>query len=140
MTESLTRHQIRIKAFQMLFALNANPDADQEQLYQQLLSSNDIDVVAVPDYLRELVEGVLADQTALDAKISQYLMSGWTLGRIAKTDLIILQIAFFELDHEHDIPRRAVVNEALELAKQFSDDRSRRFVNGVLSHELDKNN
>ncbi len=79
----------------MLFALNANPDADQEQLYQQLLSSNDIDVVAVPDYLRELVEGVLADQTALDAKISQYLMSGWTLGRIAKTDLIILQIAFF---------------------------------------------
>lgn len=137
MTEALTRHQIRIRAFQMLFALNANPEADQEQLYQQLLTENDVDQVAVPEYLRELVEGVLAEQASLDDQISQYLMSGWTLTRIAKTDLIILRIAFFELGHEKDIPKRAVVNEALELAKQFSDDRSRRFVNGVLSHQLE---
>ena len=137
MTESLTRHEIRIRAFQMLFALNANPEADHDDLYQQLVGGDSDAPVEVPAYLWHLVEGVLAEQAQLDEQISQYLMSGWTLGRIAKTDLIILRIAFYELAHEKDIPKAAVVNEALQLAKQFSDDRSRRFVNGVLSHELE---
>lgn len=123
----------------MLFALNANPDTDQDTLYQQLLADNSETPVEVPAYLKELVNGVLVKQTELDNRISSYLMSGWTLSRIAKTDLIILRIAFYELGTKNEIPERAVVNEALELAKEFSDDRSRRFINGVLSQELETN-
>lgn len=137
MTEDLTRHQIRTTAFQTLFAMNANPEADKQVLYQQLLGESDSDAIVIPDYLDQLVDGVLSNQNDLDQQISQYLTSGWTLPRIAKTDLVILRIAFFELDHQTDIPKAVVINEALELAKQFSDDRSRRFVNGVLSHEVE---
>ncbi|MFC6275063.1 transcription antitermination factor NusB [Levilactobacillus tangyuanensis] len=134
---ALTRHQIRERAFQMLFALNANPDADHDALYQRVLTDDTTQVVPVPAYLDTLVTGVLTNQTELDAQIEQYLSTGWQLKRIAKTDLVILRLAFYEIDHVDDVPDRVAVNEALELAKNFSDDRSRRFINGVLAHTLD---
>lgn len=117
--------------------MNANPEADRQVIYQQLLSDEDGETAVVPAYLEKLVAGVLEKQTELDDQIKKYLTTGWTLQRIAKTDLVILRIAFYELDYQSDIPKRVAVNEALELAKQFSDDRSRRFINGVLSHEIE---
>ncbi|HJE86347.1 transcription antitermination factor NusB [Levilactobacillus brevis] len=133
---TLTRHQIRERAFQMLFALNANPEADQDALYQRVLTDDPNQTVPVPAYLTTLVQGVLANQAELDAQIDQYLSTGWQLKRIAKTDLVIMRIAFFEVEHVEEVPNRVAVNEALELAKNFSDDRSRRFINGVLAHTL----
>lgn len=121
----------------MLFALNANADADQDALYQRVLTDDPAQVVPVPDYLHTLVAGVLAHQDDLDAQIARYLSAGWQLQRIAKTDLVILRLAFFEIEHVAAVPNRVAVNEALELAKNFSDDRSRRFINGVLAHTLD---
>ncbi|WP_125582859.1 transcription antitermination factor NusB [Levilactobacillus cerevisiae] len=135
---TLTRHQIRERAFQMLFALNANPDADHDALYQRVLTDDPDQTVPVPDYLQQLVTGVLANQADLDAKIDQYLSTGWQLKRIAKTDLVIMRIAFYEIDYVEEVPNRVAVNEALELAKNFSDDQSRRFINGVLAHTLDE--
>ncbi|WP_125546161.1 MULTISPECIES: transcription antitermination factor NusB [Levilactobacillus] len=134
---TLTRHQIRERAFQMLFALNANPEADHDALYQRVLTDDPNQIVPVPEYLSTLVNGVLQYQTELDAQIDQYLSTGWQLKRIAKTDLVIMRLAFFEIDHVDEVPDRVAVNEALELAKMFSDDRSRRFINGVLAHTLD---
>ncbi len=121
----------------MLFALNANPDADHDALYQRVLTDDPDQTVPVPDYFQKLVTGVLANQADLDAKIDQYLSTGWQLKRIAKTDLVIMRIAFYEIDYVEEVPNRVAVNEALELAKNFSDDRSRRFINGVLAHTLD---
>lgn len=137
MTEELTRHQIRVRAFQTLFAMNANPEADKQVIYRQLLTDSDDEPVTVPPYLDQLVSGVLTNQAQLDDLIKKYLTTGWTLPRIAKTDLVILRLAFYELEYQPDIPKRVAVNEALELSKQFSDDRSRRFINGVLSHEIE---
>jgi len=121
----------------MLFALNANPDADHDALFQRVLTDDPNQLVPVPDYLQTLVDGVLASQSDLDTQIDQYLSTGWQLKRIAKTDLVILRLAFYEIDDVEEVPNRVAVNEALELAKKFSDDRSRRFINGVLAHTLD---
>ncbi|ETY74521.1 transcription antitermination factor NusB [Lactiplantibacillus fabifermentans] len=129
---SLTRHEIREKAFQALFALNANPEADENELYQQLLNPDETAEVEIPSYLSTLVTGVLEHQTELDEMIQPYLSSTWSLDRLAKTDLIILRIAFYELNYVDDVPSKVAVNEAIELAKAFSDDRSRKFVSGVL--------
>lgn len=51
-------------------------------------------------------------------------------------DLIILRIAIFEMKYIEDVPFAVALNEAIELAKTFSDDQSRKFVNGVLSNVL----
>ena len=112
--------------------MNANPDADENQLFQQLLNPEETDAVEIPAYLSTLVTGVREHQVELDAQIQPYLSQKWSLDRLAKTDLIILRIAFFELQFVDDVPTKVAVNEAIELTKAFSDDRSRKFVSGVL--------
>ncbi len=63
------RHEIREAAFQSLFALNANPEADHAAVYADVLAPGE----EVPDYLMELVDGVLAHQAELDEAISAKL-------------------------------------------------------------------
>lgn len=131
---AVTRHKIRELAFQTLFAIAANPDVDQINLMHSLLAINED--AALPAYLETLVQGVCAKQAALDDLIAQHLNQHWSLARLAKTDVTILRIALFEILEVENVPGKVAVNEALELAKKYSDDRSRRFINGVLSAVL----
>ncbi|HIX35121.1 MAG TPA: transcription antitermination factor NusB [Candidatus Limosilactobacillus merdigallinarum] len=128
---SFSRHTIRVAAFQALFALIATPDEDREQLYRQLLKLDANE--EVPAYLEELVNGVLDHQDEIDQTISQYLEPGWTVERLERPNLVILRLALYELQFEK-LPVAVAINEALQLAKSFSDDKSRRFINGVLGH------
>ncbi|WP_461239384.1 transcription antitermination factor NusB [Paucilactobacillus sp. N302-9] len=125
---SLNRHQIRELAFQYLFAKDANTDNDQD-LINQLLEDT-----PVPPYFTTLIEGVDSHQTEIDDQITKFLADGWSLNRLAKTDLIILRIAFFEIQFVDDTPDKVAIDEALELTKTFSDEKSRKFVNGILGH------
>lgn len=130
---NLTRHRIREIAFQTLFAMNANHQINALQLFKVLIKGHDENY---PEYLTQLVSGVRHHKKELDDQISRYLKSDWSINRIAKTDLIILQIAFYEIDDVETVPNKVAVNEALQLAKEYSDDRSKRFINGVLSNEF----
>nr|WP_057768805.1 transcription antitermination factor NusB [Lactobacillus selangorensis] len=134
----MNRHQIRAAAFQTLFMLNANSDAELPLAYQQVLQlmAQSDDEQPVPAYLEQLVTGVQAQQAQLDEIITAHLKKGWSLQRLSQTDLIILRIALYEMKNVADVPQKASVNEAIELAKQFSDDKSRRFINGLLSQVL----
>ena len=128
---SLSRHDIRKIAFQTLFALGSNSDANSEDIYQELLGedNNDSDL----SYLNELVDGVLDHQSEIDMEITKYLRKNWNIGRLNKTDLIILRIAIFEIKYS-DVASKIAVNEAVELAKEFSDDKSYKFVNAILQN------
>lgn len=126
----MNRHQIRKSAFQTLFAQLANDDAYIAELYTEVLAIDHEN--EVPEYLITLVEGVNEHREELNEQIQSLLSSKWTVKRIAKSDLIILQIALFELQFVDDIPSAVVINEALELAESFSDDTSKKFINGVL--------
>ncbi|KRN59119.1 transcription antitermination factor NusB [Limosilactobacillus secaliphilus] len=128
---SFSRHTIRIAAFQTLFALVATPDEDRDQLYRQLLKLGPNE--DVPAYLEELVDGVLDHQDEIDQTIAHYLSTGWTIDRLERPNLVILRLALYELQYEK-LPVAVAINEALQLAKSFSDDKSRRFINGVLGH------
>ncbi len=130
----ISRHRMRVIAFQILFALNANPDTDVDHLYSELLGDEEV----VPEYLEQLVNGVREHQDELDQTITAYLKQGWSLNRLSKTDLVILRLALYEIKFEK-LPAKVAVNEAIELAKQFSDDTSRRFINGLLSKLIDSN-
>lgn len=126
----MNRHQIRKSAFQTLFAELANEDADIAELYKEVLAiEHEKDI---PDYLVTLVEGVNNHRDSLNEQIQSLLSAKWTISRIAKSDLIILQIALFEMQYVDDVPNAVVINEALELADAFSDDSSKKFINGVL--------
>lgn len=142
MSKELTRREIREKALQALFPLDANKDLTKQDAityaitldHQELVS--DEEDAFVPVYLDTLVEGVCTKKDELDEIIQKHLRKNWRIQRIAKMDLIILRIAIFEMNYIADVPGAVALNEALELAKTFSDDTSRKFINGVLSNVL----
>ena len=129
---SITRHQIREVAFQALFSLNSTPDTDVMTVVDNLLEEKRVSKCT--DYLRELVQGVLSHQAELDDEIALKLNSKWTLSRLPKTDLIILRLGLYEIQNCDEIPNKVALNEALQLAKEFSDEKQRGFINGVLSN------
>lgn len=65
--------------------------------------------------------------------ISQHLVN-WKLDRIANVDRAILRLSVYEMVYQEDIPVSVSMNEAIELAKLFGDDKAPKFVNGVLSN------
>jgi N utilization substance protein B len=85
----------------------------------------------VPDFTRELVEGVRDHLAELDGVIGVH-SEGWRVGRMAAVDRTILRAAVYELLHSTDVPPAAAIDEAVRAAKELSTEDSGRFVNGVL--------
>ena len=82
------------------------------------------------EFMNRMFEGVVVNEEKLDAGISAHLR-GWTLERISKVDLAILRLGAYEL-MLGEIPAGIIINEAVELANQYSSDKAGSFINGVL--------
>lgn len=82
------------------------------------------------EYMNRMFEGVVANEEKLDQQISKHLR-GWTVERLSRVDLAILRLGAYEL-MLGEIPAGVVINEAVELANQFSTDKAGAFINGVL--------
>jgi len=83
------------------------------------------------EFTKRLAEGVLDKKDDLDRKIKEF-SKNWEIGRISMINKAILMLALYELIYEKDTPKAVVVNEALELAKRYSDPESAKFINGIL--------
>ncbi|GAB2692925.1 transcription antitermination factor NusB [Paenibacillus thermoaerophilus] len=83
------------------------------------------------DYILELVEGTVSRQAEIDSMLSGYL-KGWRTDRLARIDRQVLRMATYEMVYRDDVPPKVVINEAIELVKQFGSEESGKFVNGVL--------
>ncbi len=82
------------------------------------------------EFVKEVVYGVLTYKKEIDEVANKYL-DGWTIGRLGNTDIAILRMGIFELLYT-DTPPVVAINEAIELAKIYSDDSVRKMINGVL--------
>ena len=90
------------------------------------------------DFSDELIQGVLANQPAIDERIKK-CVANYELNRIAAVDRNILRVSIYEMLFCNDVPPVVSINEAIEIAKRFGSDESGRFVNGVLDrirHDL----
>jgi N utilization substance protein B len=85
----------------------------------------------IRSFASRLVVGTVGELPAIDALIAQHSRH-WRLDRLATVDRIVLRMAIWELEHGSDTPAPAVINEALELARQYSGEEAVRFVNGIL--------
>ena len=84
------------------------------------------------DLFDDIVAGVDARREEIDAKLTEKLADGWTVARLDKTMLQILRAGSYELMARADITVATVINEYVDVAKAFFDDREAKFVNGVL--------
>ena len=83
------------------------------------------------DHARELVEGTAGNQSEIDELIRGQA-DNWRLERMPVVDRNILRLAIFEMQHQPDVPKLVVLDEAIELAKKYGSDQSSRFINGLL--------
>lgn len=123
------RREGRELALQLLYALEMNPVETGEALRLSRESSRGAE--AVRAFAGELVAGVMANRDELDRKIVEK-SKNWAISRMAKVDLNILRLAFYELLFREDIPRKVTINEAIEIAKKFGTEDSPAFINGML--------
>jgi len=109
--------------------MDINPCA-LEKAWDELESCGEIPVDN-QDFTRRLLWGTMEKLTEIDKLISNASIK-WDISRMAVVDRNILRLATFELLSKEDVPARVVLNEAIELAKDFGGEESGTFVNGVL--------
>ncbi len=123
------RHQARQVSLQALYELDCTSHAIPEVIKQRLQQ------VDLPDDLQpfvfQLVNGVWLHRKTLDAVIHQYAPE-WPVDQMAIIDRNILRMSIYEIAISRTAPLRVVINEAVELAKDYGADTAPRFVNGVL--------
>ena len=84
------------------------------------------------EFMNRLCAGVIGNAADLDSIIAPFL-KGWTIERLSRVDLAILRLATFEITHKVT-PTAIAINEAVELANQYSTDKAGAFINGVLGN------
>jgi N utilization substance protein B len=123
------RRQARIAALQALYEIDCAHHPVDQVLQRR------IEDVSLPldgqTFLRKVVQGVLEHLRRLDELIGKYAPE-WPIEQMAIIDRNILRVALFEFLIDGGTPPKVAINEAVELAKLFGSDSSRRFVNGVL--------
>jgi len=123
------RRRAREIALQVLYQLDIGPGNPQEAL--AIYFENFRPSEKSREFSRRLIEGVCAHREEIDRLIEENA-ENWTLKRMATVDRNILRLAAFELMHCPDIPFKASLNEAIELAKRYGNDDSGAFINGIL--------
>ena len=133
-----SRRELRKCAFQALMSLEFDTDVETACRFAYTHDREDTDV-QLPTFLTELVSGVQAKKEELDKQITQHLKAGWTIERLTLVERNLLRLGVFEIT-SFDTPQLVAVNEAIELAKDFSDQKSARFINGLLSQFVTEKN
>jgi transcription antitermination protein NusB len=100
--------------------------------YWEMTAEDEADLPdASRNFAEHLVHGVVSNVADLDLAIERHAQN-WRLVRMAVIDRLILRLAAYELFHEPETPASVVIDEALELARTFSEEDAVRFVNGIL--------
>jgi transcription antitermination protein NusB len=135
------RHLGRIVALQTLYELDFRVEVQEKNLDRAAILERNIEryseVVEDKEFIATIVDGVTEKQDELDA-IIQPIAPDWPLSQIARIDRAILRIGVYELYFNQKVPKKVVINEAVELAKGFGAENSSKFINGVLGTVLKK--
>ncbi|EEO3731965.1 transcription antitermination factor NusB [Listeria monocytogenes] len=122
----MKRREAREKALQALFQIELN-EMSLDQAIKNIMEDEQ------DDYMEKLVEGVMANKAEIDAIIEPN-SDNWRMDRLSKVDLSLLRLSVYEIKYLDDVPNRVSLNESIEIAKIYSDEKSSKFINGVLAN------
>lgn len=127
----MNRKRSREIAMELLFGMTLSKNTLEETIetfvedYEMKLKTIDL------EYIKSLLKVVEDNKDDIDSQIEESL-TNWKLDRISKVNLSILRIAMAEILYIEEVPGKVAINEAIELARKYSDEKSISFVNGVL--------
>lgn len=139
----MIRKHSREFAMQIIFTLGFNDTELNAVLDERLsfefferISGEDELYNSMPDdeeraYITRLVSGVFEHGLELDGYIEKYAV-GWRFGRLPRVAVAIMRVCMFEVLYMHEIPPKAAMNEAIEIAKKYEDTEIVGFINGII--------
>lgn len=122
-----TRSELRKKIMTILYQIAVFDKNKIEYNVDELIKEN---LEIENEFVKEIVYGTVTHKNELDNLANKY-MKDWTIDRLGFTDIAILRMAIYELIYSNT-PDIVVINEAIELAKAYSDDKVVKLINGVL--------
>lgn len=125
----LNRRKSREAVLGLIFENEYGLYADKEELYANALSARGIEE---NEYVRTVFFGVMEKAAELDAYIEKYA-KGRKLSRISKIAKSVMRISIYEMLYMDSIPANVSINEAVELIKEYDDEKTKGFVNGILN-------
>lgn len=128
----MNRRKSREIAMKLLFEISINTNEVKEVIESYKENNEGFDDVDF-DYVENILVGVNENKEFLE-KIIEGNLTNWKLSRISKINMSILKLAVYEICFDEDIPEKVSANEAVNLAKKYSDEKSPAFVNGVVGN------
>lgn len=131
----MKRQKSREKAMALLFSMELSKNTYEETI-ETFIEDYEMDLKTIDvDYIKNVVKVVTDNLEDIDSRIVNALVN-WKLDRVSKVNLTILRLAVGEMLFVDDVPGSVAINEAVELTKKYSDEKSTSFVNGVLDKVL----
>ena len=128
----MTRHRLRECLFKAVFQLPFTEDVDLDTAVLTDEEQGEPELSEVErQYIGLKLENIKNRLEEIDAEIEK--SSSWKINRIGKAELSILRVAVYEILYDESIPDKVAMNEAIELAKVYADDKSGAYINGVLA-------
>lgn len=127
----MKRQRSREIVMELLFGMELSKNSYEETI-ENFLEDYEMDLTTIDlDYVKETLKVVSENLEKIDGIITESLVN-WKLDRISKVNLTILRLAVGEMLYVEDVPEKVAINEAIELTKKYSEEKSVSFVNGVL--------
>lgn len=124
---SISRSELREKIMTILYQYEMYKRTKFDYKIEDVIKEN---VNVSSEFVNEIVSGVLEKQEEIDTIANKYL-TDWTIDRLDNLGAIILRMSIFEIKYT-DTPKIVVINEAIELAKKYSDENVKKMINAVL--------
>ena len=128
----MSRTEMRELAFKLVYSLEVQHDENIEEQIDLYIQENEIEKQDVIEYIKDIVIGINNNSKEIEELIKACLTEKWTIERISKINLSILKLAIYEIKYKN-IPYKAEINEAVELAKKYGEETSSKFINGALA-------
>ena len=126
-----SRSELRVSIMTIIYQINMYKknkiDYDVDEVIKEVIEVDN-------EFVKEIVYGIITKESEIEELANKYL-DGWNIDRLGNTDKAILELGIYELLYT-DTPNIVCINEAVELAKSYSDDSVRKMINGVLDKIL----
>ena len=127
----MQRSAMRELAFKLVYEMEMQKENTQEQ-FEIFVENNEITDEKVKNYLKDIKQGIEVNRTEIEELIQNNLKENWSLNRISKINLSLIELAIYEMIYKN-IPYKVAINEVVELAKRYADDAAPMFINGILA-------
>lgn len=131
--------EMRELTFQLVYSIEMHKEDDLSEQINLYIQNCEIKNRDIKRYIKRTVYAIYDNNEEIEEIIKGCLDSNWTIERISKINISILKLAIAEIKYR-EVPYKVAINEAIELAKKYGEEKSSKFINGAMATAIKKMN